>query len=313
MDSISQAALGAAVGLAVAGRTHGYKRAALWGAALGTLPDLDVVIPYDDAIEAMVFHRGESHAFFFQGLVSPLIGWAIARFHGTPAAWRRWAVAAFLVFATHALLDAFTIYGTQLALPFSNHAYQVGSIFIIDPAYTLPLLAGIWWARRRPWANTLGLVLSSAYLAWGVWAQSWVEKQVQISMAMQGISAKAKVLANPTPFQTLQWRVVVVERDYFYEGVVSVFDPPASQAPVELRLFERGAPWLGAAVEHPGVVHLQRFAQGMVAMRESQGRLELIDLRMGREGNYFFRFDLGPTEAALSDSPPRAVRLPRGF
>ena len=30
-----------------------------------------------------------------------------------------------------------TAYGTQLALPFSNHPYGVGSVFIIDPLYTL--------------------------------------------------------------------------------------------------------------------------------------------------------------------------------
>ena len=42
MDSITQAALGAAVGEGVLGRRIG-NRAPIWGAVLGTLPDLDVV------------------------------------------------------------------------------------------------------------------------------------------------------------------------------------------------------------------------------------------------------------------------------
>ncbi|NBW94975.1 MAG: metal-dependent hydrolase, partial [Bacteroidetes bacterium] len=42
MDSLTQIALGAAVGEATVGRKAG-KKGALWGAALGTLPDLDVV------------------------------------------------------------------------------------------------------------------------------------------------------------------------------------------------------------------------------------------------------------------------------
>ncbi|MGD8803873.1 MAG: metal-dependent hydrolase, partial [Gammaproteobacteria bacterium] len=44
MDSITQIALGAAVGEAVAGRQLG-RRALLWGAICGTIPDLDVFIP----------------------------------------------------------------------------------------------------------------------------------------------------------------------------------------------------------------------------------------------------------------------------
>ena len=42
MDSLTQAALGAAVGQAVAGPRVG-RRAAVWGALAGTIPDLDVV------------------------------------------------------------------------------------------------------------------------------------------------------------------------------------------------------------------------------------------------------------------------------
>ena len=41
MDSLTQVALGSAVGYAVLGNKIGRK-AVFWGAALGTLPDLDV-------------------------------------------------------------------------------------------------------------------------------------------------------------------------------------------------------------------------------------------------------------------------------
>ena len=44
MDSLTQIALGAAVGTAVLGRRAG-PRAAAWGALCGTLPDLDVLVP----------------------------------------------------------------------------------------------------------------------------------------------------------------------------------------------------------------------------------------------------------------------------
>ena len=56
MDSLTQIALGAAVGEAVLGRKVGRK-AALWGAVCGTLPDLDVLVPMADPVAAFTYHR----------------------------------------------------------------------------------------------------------------------------------------------------------------------------------------------------------------------------------------------------------------
>ncbi|MGB3668335.1 MAG: metal-dependent hydrolase, partial [Bermanella sp.] len=50
MDSVTQVVLGGAVGYAVLGDKVGRK-AALYGAVLGTLPDLDVFLPYGGEVE----------------------------------------------------------------------------------------------------------------------------------------------------------------------------------------------------------------------------------------------------------------------
>ena len=77
MDSISQMALGAAVGVAVMGRSVSPWRAATWGAVCGTLPDLDVLIDHGDAVRSMTLHRAETHALFFLSVASPVIAAAI--------------------------------------------------------------------------------------------------------------------------------------------------------------------------------------------------------------------------------------------
>lgn len=56
MDSVTQAALGAAVAGLIAGKKCSPK-VLLAGAALGTLPDLDVLIHYGDPVSDMVKHR----------------------------------------------------------------------------------------------------------------------------------------------------------------------------------------------------------------------------------------------------------------
>ncbi len=153
MDSLTQMALGAAVGGAVLGRKIG-PRALLWGAVCGSLPDLDVVVSHSDPVRDFTFHRAESHAIFYQTLAAPLIAWGLVRINRAGNAdYRRWLLAVWLCLTTHALLDAFTVYGTQLLLPFSDYPVGLGSVFIIDPLYTVPLLVGIVAAllyRSRP-------------------------------------------------------------------------------------------------------------------------------------------------------------------
>ena len=53
-----------------------------------------------------------------------------------------------LVLFTHPLLDTLTIYGTQLLQPFSDHPFGVGSVFMIDSLYTVPLTVGAVAALR---------------------------------------------------------------------------------------------------------------------------------------------------------------------
>ena len=78
MDSLTQAALGGVVTYAVLGSKLG-KRAAVYGMALGTLPDLDILIDYGSPIENMTHHRGFSHSFLIQAVISPILGWLFSQ------------------------------------------------------------------------------------------------------------------------------------------------------------------------------------------------------------------------------------------
>ncbi len=155
MDSLTQIVLGGAVAAAIAPAPH--RRAALLaGAMLGTLPDLDALplaLLTDDPVARMTWHRSASHSLF----VLPLLGWAIwalfrrsgGRVAESPLRWF-WAIQLALV--THPLLDAFTVYGTQLWWPLPMRSVMWSSVFIIDPLYTIWLLAACiaaWWLRER--------------------------------------------------------------------------------------------------------------------------------------------------------------------
>src|SRR5262245_46312858 len=143
MDSLTHVVFGASLGVAVMGRRTAVWKAALWGAVCNTLPDLDVFINHGDAIRNVTFHRSESHALFYLTLASPVVAAIIATLNREWALFKRWWLAAWLLLISHPLLDLMTVYGTQIALPFTDRPFGLGSIFIIDPLYTLPLLVGL--------------------------------------------------------------------------------------------------------------------------------------------------------------------------
>jgi inner membrane protein len=303
MDSLSQIALGAAVGVAVMGRRTALGKSAAWGAAAGTLPDLDVFIDHGDAIANMVLHRAETHSLFWLTLFSLPFGALVARLHGQWALWQRWWLAIWLALITHPLLDAMTVYGTQLALPFTNHPFGAASVFIIDPLYTLPLLAGtgITLATTRLRANTLGLVLSTAYLAWGFGVQQHVEQVARDALTRQGIAAE-RVLVTPSAFNTIAWRVVVMQREHYFEGFYSLLD---KERTIAFDRFDRGAALEAEVSGLHGVQRISEFSRGFYALRQQDQRVMITDLRMGQEPAYTFSFAI-----AERASPARALAVP---
>jgi len=203
-----------------------------------------------------------------------------------------------LVLVTHALLDAFTIYGTQLLWPLSEHPFGLGSVFIIDPAYTVPLALGVLAAvvlgRRRPrmaWRlNAVGLALGTAYLAFGVAAQARVEDFARASLARQDVEYRS-LAALAAPFTSLAWRVVVVADGRYYVAYHSLLAP----AP-ELRLtpFERRAELIEPLAGEWEVSRLRWFTKGLFTVHADADAVRLTDLRMGVEPDrYAFSFVVG--------------------
>lgn len=319
MDSLSQFALGSAVGLAVMGRRTAVWKAALWGGLLGTLPDLDALVDHGDAVRNMVLHRAETHALFWQTLVAPGLAAGLTAWGPRPrepsmprrALFARWLAAVWAVLVTHALLDAMTVYGTQLALPFSDHPYGVGSIFIIDPLYTLPLLVGLALAlatrgRWRTHWNLAGLVLSTAYLGWSALAQHQVSSVVHAQLAARSDAASIeRVLVTPTAFNTVLWRIVLMRADGYEEGFHSLLD---DGRPVRFKSYATDPGLLEALRDVEAVRRIADFSRGFFRLDEREGVARITDLRMGQEPAYVFAFAVarrGSGWEALT--PPLAV------
>ncbi len=285
MDSLTQICLGAAVGEAYLGKKVGNK-AILWGAILGTVPDLDVLFkPLYPFVQGLVMHRGLSHSLLFFILASPFFGWLVNRIHPSSASTAKWAWFSFWVMFTHAILDCFTSWGTQLFWP---HPYRVAwnNIFVADFAYTLPLLVCLIWLmfKRKDSAirarlNLIGLALSSFYMI-----LTFVNKGAAGSVFSKSLNENSisytDYSTRPTPLNSILWDALVEGDEYFYTGYYSLLSDSETiqwdSIPKNHSLmsdFEKNKDWQD----------LKRFTAGEYAVERIENDTILIhDLRFGK-------------------------------
>jgi inner membrane protein len=293
MDSITHLYYGGVIAAAIAPARH--RRAALLaGAALNTLPDLDIVplAFFHNPLVGLTWHRSATHSW----LVLPFVAWvlwAFFRSRGGRVAEEpvRWWWAIFACLMAHPLLDAFTVFGTQLLWPLPMRPVMWASLFIVDPLFTLPwfvawLVAWFGGERIAGHALALGLAAGIGYVGWSLMAKTLVDRAARPALAARGL-AGAPWFSVPAPMTTLRWRVVAMAPGGYVEGDRRIGDP----APMAFRFHPSATAALAAAAGVPAVQRLAWFNHGFQkAEVGADGTLVLRDLRMGSEPSYSFAY-----------------------
>lgn len=201
MDPLTQGVVGAIAATAVAQRRE-VRPAAGAGALAGMLPDADVLIrSAEDPLLFLDYHRHFTHSFAFipvGAAIAAVVLWPfLRRFLPDREGMRQghdlWPSGRFYLFCligygTHGLLDACTTYGTQLLWPFSDLRVAWNVVSVIDPLFTVPLLALTVWAvvRRAPRWSWLAAGLGLLYLGMGTMQRERAQGLLEAVAAREG-------------------------------------------------------------------------------------------------------------------------------
>jgi inner membrane protein len=263
-----------------------------------------VFLQHLDMVSRLVYHRGFTHSLVFCVVGGGLGAWLCGRFFSLNVSFRRWYVAWFLAFFTHAILDCFTSWGTQFFWP---HSTRVAwhSIFIVDPFYTIPLLIGVlmtgWTRRVRP--VRIAVVVSSLYLMWGLGVKQVVNGKFEQGLRAQGISTQ-RFISRPTPFNSFLWSVTADDGEHYYTGYYSIFDVEPPKHFLKSRAKQHGV--LASFSDHVKLQQLLFFTQGFYIVASlpeaEQARWVIYDARYGLfgawdasfQGEYIFQYQVDP-------------------
>ncbi|USG60848.1 metal-dependent hydrolase [Sneathiella marina] len=311
MDSVTQFVLGASISGALLGPRIGAK-SLLIGGLVATLPDLDSFIPLGNAIDDMTHHRGFSHSILVQTAFTPVIAFIIGKI--APSTWIHKKMLFFTVWLTlitHSLLDSLTTYGTQILWPLNaGPPIAHPSIFIIDPVYTLLLLAGVltmFFARKTSGGgfrvNQILLAASSAYLAIGFAGNAVVASRAAADPVFQNM----RIHVQPTPFNILLWQVSGISDDRFSTGLVSLIGNCGVENVISTSRQKSATRMLNVPAS---VKRLEWFTDGFYTYAEQDGKLSITDLRIGLYPSFPFSFEFAQEKNGLMVAkPPEKIAL----
>ncbi|MDY7025637.1 MAG: metal-dependent hydrolase [Pseudomonadota bacterium] len=285
MDPITQGAVGATASRLFA--AHRFSAlAVLIGVLSGMAADLDVLIQSPtDPLLFLEYHRHFTHALAF----IPIGGWICAllmhlfiprirqamRFRTT------WLLTT-LGYATHGLLDACTTYGTQLFWPFSDVRIAWNIISIIDPAFTLVIIALLWLSVKRDsrfWA-LMTVVYALAYLALG-YIQHQRAYEVGAQLAAQRGHEPVKLSMKPSFANLIVWKSVYAHEGEFYVDAVRVARDSRIYPGAVISVFDSktDAPWLDQTSQQAhDISRFDWFSNGYVGI-DAQNPNRLTDVR----------------------------------
>jgi inner membrane protein len=223
VDTFTHGLLGAAAAQAIFGKTL-PRSAGVIGFVAGMAPDLDLFLGSEtDPVASILLHRQFTHSLLFIPLGALLV--SLLCIWMKPFKGARLAVygAAFVGYGLHGLLDACTSYGTLLWWPFSYQRVSWDIIAIVDPLFSLMLLAGVLWTliAQRPWAARVALCCAMTYLGFGIWqAHRATTVQDELATARGHVIEHRRVM--PLPGSLVSWRAVYVAAGQIYVDGVRV-------------------------------------------------------------------------------------------
>lgn len=297
MDSLTQAALGAAVGEVVLGKKLGNK-ASILGAVVATVPDLDILLtPLFNDLQRVSLHRGYSHSILFCILGAFLFAALFKKVKWTKEiAYGKLWLFNFLALFTHVLLDAFTSYGTQLFLPFTDWRVSFDSIGIIDPVYTIPLILGLcftYYNRRKGFSsstsNVIGMAVSSLYLLYTLGVKHHINNVIKAELTEHSIRYD-KLLSVPVGAGSLKWFGVAKTEDSLYIGKIS----DLTHNHISFSSFAINNDLLDG-VDDELVDRMKWFAQDFYTVAEKDGKIRIYNMQCDMQGTRAYGDYKAPT------------------
>ncbi len=231
------------------------------GFAAAAFPDIDLVLRLIDTLTYLNWHQGPTHSL----LLLPLWAWLLAqlfswisrhRYH-----WKCFVLPASLGIAIHIAGDLITSYGLMLFAPFSTERFSLPLVFVIDPWFTLIVIAGLIASWRHPQQRIAAITALAALCGYVIFL--WFLQQQAIKIANLHASThsipQAHISVLPQPLSPFHWKIIIRQNEAYHLADIDLLQSSAKpQAEAHKWLLSRMAATYRPEAENNWHIH-QRF------------------------------------------------------
>ncbi len=226
MDPLTQGVLGVTASQVVSTRKEKVIAAVL-GFFSGMAADLDVLITSStDPLLGLEYHRHFTHALIFipiGGLICASVFYYLIPIFKAKLSFKRTYLFCVAGYATHAVLDACTTYGTQLFWPFSNARVAWNTVSVIDPLFTVPLIILLLFAVFKR-SNKLAMVaFTYVFVYIGLsFVQNYRAQALAIELAQSRGHTPINLGVKPSMANIITWKSVYEFEGRYYVDAVRI-------------------------------------------------------------------------------------------
>jgi inner membrane protein len=284
MDPLSQGVLGAALPQSFSKNKH-LLAIFIIGFLSGIFPDIDIFFrSKQDPLMFLEYHRQFTHSLIFIPIGSFIFSVIYYNLFKKiiPFKFKKVWVYAMLGYGTHGILDACTSYGTQLLWPFTNERISWNNISIIDPLFTLPILALLILSmvKNKTVYAQIALLWVVVYLIIGVIQNYRAENYIQNIIEERQHKTK-NISVKPSFGNLILWKTIYEDKGVFYVDAINLGLKEVFYKGESIKAFNKKdyIHWNSlTSIQKKDVDRFIWFSQNYVAINPIEDK-EIIDIR----------------------------------
>ena len=194
------------------------------GCAAAAFPDVDFVLRLIGTLTYLNWHQGPTHSLILLPLWACLLAWLASRLARKCYAWQLFYRPACLGLAIHIAGDLSTSYGLMLFAPFSTERFSLPLVFVIDPWFSMIIIAGLIASWRYPQQRIPAIAALVVLCGYAILLA--LLRQQAIAVANQYTHAhtlpQAHIDVLPQPLSPFHWKIIIWHDDDYHLANVNL-------------------------------------------------------------------------------------------
>ncbi|SFE45885.1 metal-dependent hydrolase [Nitrosomonas sp. Nm166] len=194
------------------------------GFIAAAFPDVDFALRLIDTLTYLNWHQGPTHSL----VLLPLWAWLLARLFSWLTrgryAWQLFYLPACLGITIHIAGDLITSYGLMLFTPFSTERFYLSFVFVIDPWFSLIIIAGLIASWCYPQYRIPAIVALAVLCGYVIFLSTLHQQAVKIAThhADAEVMPQAQISVLPQPLSPFHWKIIIRQHETYHLAHVNL-------------------------------------------------------------------------------------------